>query len=249
MPQTKGTDTKSGTAAKRDQVADDRQRRDVGDGCSPGREAHPDQHRHPVGEDPGNHQRELQYFGWHRGACVGPLPPASAPDRRDLSGVARLRGNPGRRPLRHRPARRPARSSTSSRANALESQLPWEAIGGGQRCPPFFLARAPSKNWLTNDFHGFRTAFYELDEAFGPRSGHLEGFPLAVLLPITPRPAPPSLLKSDGPRKRPSPCRDDLCPQRPEPQHARDARAGDLWPCDARRCRKALRGNRQRNSG
>ena len=34
----------------------------------------------------------------------GALPPASAPDRRDLSGVARLSGDPGERPLRHRPS-------------------------------------------------------------------------------------------------------------------------------------------------
>ena len=35
-------------------------------------------------------------------ACRRALPSASAPDRRDLSGVARLRGDPGARPLRHR---------------------------------------------------------------------------------------------------------------------------------------------------
>jgi 3-dehydroquinate dehydratase-2 len=42
-----------------------------------------------------------------------------------------------------------------------------------------------------NDFRRFHAAFYELDEAFGRHSGRPEGFPLAALLPITPRPAPP----------------------------------------------------------
>src|SRR6476620_10816245 len=108
---------------------------------------------------------------------------------------------------------------------------------------PFFVA--VSKNWLTNDVRRFHAAFYELDEAFGRYAGRPEGFPLAALLPITPRPAPPPLCWiPDGPRKRPRLCRDDLCPQRPEPQHVGDARAGDLRPCDARRCRKTVRGNR-----
>ena len=37
----------------------------------------------------------------------GSLPSAAAPDRRDLSGVARLRGDPGQRPLHHRPSADP----------------------------------------------------------------------------------------------------------------------------------------------
>ena len=48
----------------------DGQRRNFGDRCAAGREAHPDRLRHQVGEDPGNHQRELQHFGRRRGACV-----------------------------------------------------------------------------------------------------------------------------------------------------------------------------------
>ena len=47
--------------ADRQQVRDhDRQRRDVGDRRAAAREAHPDRLRDQVGEDPGNHQRELQ---------------------------------------------------------------------------------------------------------------------------------------------------------------------------------------------
>jgi 3-dehydroquinate dehydratase II len=56
---------------------------------------------------------------------------------------------------------------------------------------PFSWAGGARKNRLISDFHGFHTGFYELDEAFGLHSGSPEGFPLAAMLPITPRPALP----------------------------------------------------------
>ena len=89
------TDSKSqttdpGARCAGQQVADDRQRRDLGDRRSAGRKAHPDRLRHPLGEDSGNHQRQLQYLGWRAGSDVGPRLSASAADRRDLSGMARL---------------------------------------------------------------------------------------------------------------------------------------------------------------
>ena len=71
------TQTK-GAASTDTKVSDDGQRRHFGDRCTAGREAHPDRLRHQVGEDPGNHQRELQHFGRRRGACsvrFHPLPP------------------------------------------------------------------------------------------------------------------------------------------------------------------------------
>ena len=67
-----------------------RQRRNFGDRGTAGREAHPDHLRHPLGEDSGNHQRQLQDLGWHQGSGFGPLPSAPPADRRDLPGVARL---------------------------------------------------------------------------------------------------------------------------------------------------------------
>jgi hypothetical protein len=76
------TDSKGGKDMKRGrQVTDHGQRSHVGEGGSPAREARPDQHRLPVGEDPGNHQRELQHLGRHRRPGIGPLPSDPGPDR------------------------------------------------------------------------------------------------------------------------------------------------------------------------
>ena len=57
---------------------------------------------------------------------------------------------------------------------------------------PFAQRGLPiSKYWLINDFRRFHRAFYEPDEAFGRSSTGPQGFPLAPLLPITPRPTRP----------------------------------------------------------
>src|SRR3954462_10949525 len=126
--------------------------------------------------------------------------------------------------------RRPASSFTSSRLTRSGPRFAEKQLGGGRICPPLFLGPS-SKNWLTNDFRRFPAAFYELDEVFGRHSGRSQGFPCGPLLPITPRPAcPPLCWNPDGP----SLCRDDLCAQRPEPQHVGDTGAGKVWPCVAR---------------
>ena len=78
-------------------------------------------------------------------------------------------------------------------------------IQGWAEMPTPFAWRPgiPPKIWLTNDFHRFHAVFYEPDEAFGRHSGRLQGFPLAALLPITPRPVPPRLLEFGWPKPLP----------------------------------------------
>ena len=132
------------------------------------------------------------------------------------------------------------RSSTSSKANGFRD---WASFGGGRNAHPFCVqpGGAPPipKYWLINDFRRFHRAFYQPDEALGWSSTGPQGFPLAPLLPITPRPTRPQSTESDGLR------RDDLRAQRPEPQSAGDAGARDLRPRHARRCRETVRGNRR----
>ena len=141
--------TKNGTKSKDGTTADSqvgRQRSQTTGNAATSATAAPPaekrtQIRPPSGrrEHQGNHQRQLQYLGRHAGSEFGPLPSASAADRRDLSGMARLPGHPGQRPLRHRSAPDPRdrlhhRGLTAGTANYLR------AIRGGQRCPP--LSRA-----------------------------------------------------------------------------------------------------------
>ena len=104
--QTKGTtDSKSGTAA-----TDTKSQTTTGNAATSATAAPPAEKRTQIVS--AIRSEKIQEttnvnFNISVGAVVpadGPLPPASAPDRRDLSGVARLRGDPGARPLRHRPS-------------------------------------------------------------------------------------------------------------------------------------------------
>ena len=84
-----GADSKASTSGT-DAKQNDRQRCHLGDRRTTGRKAHPDRFCHQVGENPGNDQCKLQYLGGRDYSGVGPFPSASAPDRGNLSGVARL---------------------------------------------------------------------------------------------------------------------------------------------------------------
>ena len=151
----------------RQQVADhDRQRGHVGDRGTAGRKAHPDRFRHQVGEDRGDHQRQLQHFGRRDGPDDGTFPSAARPDRRNLSGVAWLRCDLRAWPVHHRPAADPRDRLHHRGLRAFERS----ALGAGRNARPFSVAAGILKHWLMSDFRRFHTAFYELDEALGTAS-------------------------------------------------------------------------------
>ena len=95
--------------------------------------------RHSLGDEhQGNHQRQLQYLGWHAGSELGHLLSAAAADRRDLSGMARLSGHPGWRSLRHRPAPDPRDRLHHRGLNGWINPTT-SGVWGGQKCPPLSL--------------------------------------------------------------------------------------------------------------
>ena len=121
----------------------DGQRRDLGDRGAAGRKAHPDQLRHQVGEDPGNHQRELQHLGRRGRARLGAASTRFRPgSSRSIRNGAAMTFDPGARPLRHRSSADPRDRLHHRRLTAFgrAACCPEVQSGVGRDAHPFSLA-------------------------------------------------------------------------------------------------------------